>query len=179
MLFRSNNRFTYKNFDLNILIQGNQGGKVFFPLARHISTGSAWGQNQLAFWTRQWRPVNELPLAAYTENGKIDMSWDGKTPFGYGENFPSFNDYMFLSDATFIRIKNIALGYNLPVALCKRIGLGSARLYVSGDNLFTFTNYVGVNPETNSDGNGTTSAGADYSSYSLSRKYSIGIKITF
>ncbi len=172
------NRFSYKNFDLSILIQAIHGGKVAFMASRNLNTGDAWGVNQYAWWTREWRPTNELPLPT---NSNVDMSWNGKTPLGLGEKFPNWTDFLFLSDGSYVRVKNISLGYNLPPALCKRVGLKSARFYITGDNVFTFTDYMGVNPETNTDskGNSTTAAGIDYGTYPISRKYSIGINITF
>lgn len=171
-----NNRFNFKGFDLNILIQGVQGGKLFFAGARQMDIGTA-GTNQYSRWARCWKPVyseSENPLPATT----VDLSWDGKTPNPYGNN-PRYND-TWVYDATFIRIKNITVGYNLPKDLCRRFGMGNARIYMMGDNLFTWDNYPGVSTETNSYGDDVvTEPGVDYGTYPLTKKYSLGISVTF
>jgi len=171
-----NNRLNFKGFDLNILIQGVQGGKLFFAGARQMDIGTA-GTNQYSRWARCWKPLyseSENPLPATT----VDLSWDGKTPNPNGNN-PRYND-TWVYDATFIRIKNITVGYNLPKNLCKRFGIWNARIYMMGDNLFTWDNYPGVSTETNSYGDDVvTEPGVDYGTYPLTKKYSLGISVTF
>ena len=78
-----------------------------------------------------------------------------------------------------MRIKNITLSYTLPNDLLKKSFLKKAKVYVSLDNVATFDNYPGVSPETNSYGNSTTRAGVDYSTYPMSRKYTLGVNLVF
>ncbi len=171
-----NNRFSYKGFDLNILIQGAQGGKVFFAGARQMDVGVS-GTNQYSRWVRCWKPEyseSDNPLPETT----VDLSWDGKTPNPYGNN-PRYND-TWVYDATFIRIKNITVGYNLPKDLCRRFGIDNVRIYVMGDNIYTRNDYPGVSTETNSYGDDiVTEPGVDYGTYPLTKKYSLGINVTF
>jgi len=173
-----NNHFTYKSFDLNVLLQGSQGGKLFFLGTRHMDNG-AIGTNQFVRWVNCYKP--DRTPATIPSTSTVDMTWDGKTPYPFGNN-PAYND-TWLYDASFVRIKSITLGYNLPKSVCKTLHLVNGRVYIMGDNLFTWNNYPGSTPETNSygntTGNGTTSPGTDYATYPISRRYSVGINLTF
>ncbi len=172
------NRFSYKNFDLNILFQGSQGGKVFFLGRRHMDTG-ATGNNQFTRWVNCYKP--ERTPSAIPSGTTVDMSWDGKTPYPYGNN-PAYND-TWLYDASFIRLKSITFGYNLPKEVCNKLHIVAARFYLTGDNVYTWNNYPGATPETNSYGNTTgattTYQGMDYATYPMSRRYTFGINLTF
>ncbi len=171
------NRFSYKNFDLNILLQGIQGGEVFFVGSRHMDVGQIQGMNQLKRWVHSYKPDRSTGENPFPQNSKVDLSWDGKTMNRFGNN-PWFND-TWIYDGSFVRVKNITLGYNFTKELCKRIGIQGARVYIMGDNVFTWNHYPGATPETNSDGNDTTQPGTDYGTYPLARKYSLGINVTF
>ena len=171
------NKFSYNNFDLNILLQGSQGGDVFFLGRRHMDNGAA-GSNQFARWVNCYKP-DRTPATLPTTS--VDMKWDGETPYPFGNN-PAYND-TWLYDASFVRIKSITLGYNLPKAICSKIHSAGCRFYLTGDNLFTWNHYPGATPETNSYGNSTgatnTYQGMDYATYPMSRRYTLGINLTF
>jgi TonB-linked outer membrane protein, SusC/RagA family len=172
------NKFTYKNFDLNVLLQGSQGGKVFFLGRRHMDVGAA-GSNQFARWLNCYKP--ERTPSALPSGTTVDMTWDGKTPYPFGNN-PAYND-TWLYDASFVRIKSVTFGYNLPKAMCSKLHITAARFYLTGDNIFTWNHYPGATPETNSYGNSTgatnTYQGMDYATYPMSRRYTLGINLTF
>ncbi len=169
------NRFSYTGFDLNILIQGAHGGKIFFNGARHMDSGLP-DRGQFSRWVHCWKPEYESGQSAIPET-TVDMSWDGKTPYYYGNNV-QYND-TWLYNASFVRIKNLSLGYNLPQSLCNRLGIAKARVYIMGDNLYTWDHYPFSTPETSTYKNNTTSPGMDYGTYPISRKYSLGINLTF
>src|SRR5690606_3223419 len=102
---------------------------------------------------------------------------DGKTPNPVGKN--DNNDDRRVYDASYLRIKNITLGYSLPKNVFENSVLKDVRCYMSVDNLMTFDDYPGYSPETNSFGNSTTMMGVDYSTYPLSRRFVIGVTIEF
>ncbi|MGC1241562.1 MAG: SusC/RagA family TonB-linked outer membrane protein, partial [Chryseosolibacter sp.] len=79
----------------------------------------------------------------------------------------------FIEDGSYVRLKNVTLGYTLPAALAERVALKRARLYVSGQNLYTFTNYTGNDPELG------YATGIDLSVYPQARTISIGANLTF
>lgn len=77
----------------------------------------------------------------------------------------------WLEDASYVRLKNISLGYNLPKSLLTKIGIEKAKVFVSGENLLTFSGLDGVDPESPSDTRGAF--------YSNVKKISLGLKVSF
>jgi hypothetical protein len=84
----------------------------------------------------------------------------------------------WIEDGTFLRIKDVQLGYNLPNQLCKKIGLGNARIYLNASNLYCFTAYEGRDPENFMSTNPLTS-GVDNGAYSVPRSFTLGLQIGF
>jgi hypothetical protein len=81
-----------------------------------------------------------------------------------------------LQDASFVRIGDITLGYTLPTKIASRIGMHDTRLYVSGRNLKTWTDYIGYNPDANSPGvTSNVAMGVDYYAYPIARAFTFGI----
>jgi hypothetical protein len=81
----------------------------------------------------------------------------------------------FLEDGSFLRCKNMTLGYTFP-----RIkGLANLRVYASGNNLFTITKYSGFDPEVNSFGNANAQIGVDNLVYPVAKSYLMGVQVTF
>ena len=117
----------------------------------------------------------------------VDMSWDGKTPlpYGLGNNSPLNKDgQMHMTDmaiynASFLRIQNVSLTYKLPKKWLRKSHIQAAKVYVTAENLYTFTDYIG-NPDVNSySPNNPMVRGADYTTYPQSRKYIFGVNLTF
>ncbi|RIH62830.1 SusC/RagA family TonB-linked outer membrane protein [Mariniphaga sediminis] len=180
LIFGFNNQFKYKNFDLNILLQGQVGSKIWHIAWRYFDSGQYQGMNSLKHWVHSYKPdspTGEDPYPQHPFVSKVDLSSDGKSRMRFGNN-PSFSDWE-LYDASFLRIKNITLGYNFSKSISQRIGFDNIRIYVMSDNFYTWDKYIGPSPESTNWGNETTSAGVDNASYGLSRRYSFGIDLTF
>lgn len=183
VIYGMTNRFSYKGFELSVLLQGQIGGDVMFLGQRSLDYGKP-GDNQFSHWVRCWKPDY---ATIYGDRGDptpyflgVDMSWDGKTPNIYNRNSTYENNSdLRIYDTSYLRIKNITLSYTLPGSLLQKTFLKRAKVYVSLDNVATFDNYPGVSPETNSYGNTTTRAGVDYSTYPMSRKYTLGVNLVF
>ncbi|MEL7588240.1 MAG: TonB-dependent receptor [Prolixibacteraceae bacterium] len=180
VIYGITNTFQWKNFEFSALFQGQVGGDVMFLGQRQLDTGSAGSINQFRRWVHSWKPdyesiygEGENPIPAIEG---VDMSWDGKTPSPVGKN--DNNDDRRIYDGTFLRIKNITLTYTLPAQMLRRTIFKAARVYTSVDNLVTFDNYPGYSPETDSFGNGTTQSGVDYATYPLSRRFTLGVRVT-
>ncbi|MBR1575498.1 MAG: TonB-dependent receptor [Bacteroidales bacterium] len=186
------NKFVWKGFDLSIFIQGQFGGKVTFLGARQYDNGaggSTSSTNQFSHWLNGWKPdfdalygEDENPIPReYLEAHGISMEWDGTTPnICYGKY--SQNDTRRLYDATYVRIKNVTLGYDFPMKALHAKHIKALRAYLSADNLKTFSDYPGFNPEANdtsAGGNNTTRQGIDYSTYPLCRRLILGVNIKF
>ncbi len=156
-IFSMNNRFEYKGFDLNIFLQGVYGNDIY-NANRIWNEGMAVAYNQSTKTLNRWTgegTSNSMPRAVFDDPNK---------------NSRPSNRY--IEDGSYLRIKNVTLGYNLPKSWYERFHVSSARLYISGTNLYTFSSYEGFDPEV-----GIT--GIDNSVYPVTRTISIGANISF
>ena len=159
------NEFDYGNWNLSFLLQGVQGSEVLNLVNRHIGN-NAGNFNQWADHVDRWRSE------ANPGSGTHPIAHRGA---GSYNNRPS--DYQ-VDDASYLRLRNATLGYNFPEDV-----LGNAikrlRVYVSGTNLFTITDYVGYNPEANNQEDNLLVQGEDYGTYPLQRTFTLGVNINF
>lgn len=160
------NSFAYKGFDLNIFIQSSVGNDKFSYTLLEANTFYAQN-NASTLALERWTPSNTSSNIPRAQNG-------GNRKFSS----------RFVYDGGYVRFKNIAFGYNLPSAVIDKLNISKFRVYVSAQNLLTFTSYPGVDPEnaykTNNstlDRNGTL--GFDYGSYPTTKSYTIGLNIGF
>jgi TonB-linked SusC/RagA family outer membrane protein len=161
------NRFNYRNFDLSFFIQGVEGREILNLTARHMRNGEA-NFNSYAVLNNRWRsPENP-------GNGEYPRA-DRTTGTHGNNNRPS--SYQ-VEDGSYIRIKRVTLGYNLPADLIGKYAR-SARIYGSVNNLAIFTDYTGFNPEVSLQANSSLTPGEDYGAYPLSRTIQLGLDITF
>lgn len=163
------NTFSYKNFDLSILLTAQTGGKILGLIGRAIDRPSQGPQtNAFAHWKNAWWSEED--------------PGDGKTPNPLSSTTGATIDSRWLYSSDYLSIKNITLGYIIPV---KKSIISNARVYISAENLATFTSYDGgYSPEAANSGysgapGGGTALGLDYSSYPLARTYTIGLNLTF
>jgi len=166
-VFGITNSMQYKNFELNILLDGSYGGYVVNQFDRAISLNRQLENTTLRAAANRWQS-EEKP-------------GDGRTPRA-GSKYLSTNittNDRYVFETSFIRIRNISLGYVLPKSILQKIRVQSLRVFVTVTNLHTFTNYPGWNPEGNTNGDNATSNGYDLGSYPVSRNSSIGISLGF
>jgi TonB-linked SusC/RagA family outer membrane protein len=150
----------WKNFDLTVFLYGSYGQKIFV---------NGWGmqpfnQNSVPTtdWLNAWTPQNPsttMPMIYLTGTGNIS-------------NNASTNSTYYLKDASFLRIKNVQLGYNLPATYAKRIAMSSLRLYFAADNLATFSKFPGLDPE-------RIVTNTRYVSHPQNRVLSFGVRAVF
>ena len=154
-IFAVNNSFAYKGFDLSIFLQGVYGNKIFN--ANNIYQESmAIAENQTARTLERWEgpgTSDYMPRAIYGD-----------------PNQNSRASTRYIEDGSYMRIKNITLGYTFSKQIVQRFKLSSLRLYASCQNLHTFTKYSGFDPEVGVNG-------VDYSVYPVTRTISIGINL--
>lgn len=161
------NTLTWKNFDLNVIAQGVSGGQITNALLRFQDTftGRANGTIRLA---NRWRSESD------PGDGQNPRVTTNTVPGGLRE-FSSRHIF----DASYFRIRTVTLGYTLPTALAQKARLQTARVYVSGQNLATFTRYFGYSPEANQGGDGVNSLGIDQGTYPLPRTFTVGVNLGF
>ncbi|MFV0313165.1 MAG: SusC/RagA family TonB-linked outer membrane protein [Dysgonomonas sp.] len=155
--FSMNNSFAYKNFDLQIFLQGVAGNDIY-NANRIWQEGMAVPQNQTAKVLDRWTgegTSNSVPRAVYSDPNKNARHSD-----------------RFVEDGSYLRIKNLTLGYTLPQAISKKAYLQTVRMYMSCQNLYTFTKYSGFDPEVGANG-------IDLSTYPLTRTISFGVNVKF
>ncbi len=159
----------YKNFDVSIFFQGTYGNKIYSQLNQDIE-GFYRG------FTVTQRYFNNRWTGEGTSNTQPRPSWNAKS----NNAIPSSR---FLEDGSYLRLKNLQLGYSIPEKTIKGIGLSKARLYLSGTNLLTLTKYSGLDPEmtvsNNSRNEGDGAAGIDWGTYPPAMTIMFGIDITF
>ncbi|MFP5039532.1 SusC/RagA family TonB-linked outer membrane protein [Parasediminibacterium sp. JCM 36343] len=154
------NTFTYKSVELTIFLQGQQGNKVL---------------NLNKYYTETVQQANK---ATYIKN-----SWTGEGTSnilpGVALGYTRFIDNTIIEDGSYLRIKTVTLGYNLPENsfLVKRAKLRSLKVYATATNLYTFTHYSGYDPEVGSYNNNQFAQGIDYGAYPVSKSLLIGLKI--
>lgn len=160
-----NNSLQYKNFDLNFFIQGSQGNDIYsFTLMELELMGGVANSTTKAL--DRWTPTNTNTDVPKANSGRARIS-----------------STRWIMDGSYIRMKNISLGYKVPQFVLRQLGLASARIYVSGQNLFTITDYRGYDPEVNYNTGGNTNSnrnlGLDYGSYPNAKSYTVGLQVTF
>ncbi|MCH8515921.1 MAG: TonB-dependent receptor [Cyclobacteriaceae bacterium] len=158
------NNFKYKNWDLTVFFQGSYGNDIFNG-SRIFIESMKGNDNQSADIERRWRQpgdITDIPRAT--------------------ESDPNINNRIssrFIEDGSYLRLKNLTLGYNLPSDLIRSWGLSRCRVYFSGQNLLTFTNYSGLDPEVNYSGVSNQVFGTDFFTYPQARTYTLGINVDF
>lgn len=164
-IYGINNSFSFKGFDLNISIQGTQGGEIL-NLSRRFFENLEGNQNQLTTILNRWRSESD------PGNGIVPRA-NARTA---GQN--NAVSSRWVEDGSYLRIQNVTLGYRLPASVINRLKLQQVRIYLSAQNLYTWTDYLGYNPEV-SNYEGPLTGGVDYGAFPLARTLSAGINIGF
>lgn len=167
--FGLNTEFNYKNLDLSIFVAGAYGQELYYQIATDIEGFYRPFNLTKRYYDERWTGEG-------TSNTQPRASWSAK-----GNNTkPSTR---FLEDGSFIRVKNIQLGYNFPEKLTSKFKMDKLRIYISASNVFTFTKYPGLDPEfstsDNSKGEGDLASGIDWGTYPNAVSITMGVQITF
>lgn len=147
----------WKGFDLNLFLQGVTGNKVFDATYRTDVFSGNFPSWMLDRWTGEGTS-NKYPIL---KNGDA-TNWQVSD--------------LYICDGSYLRVKNLSLGYTLPKQLTQKLSISHLRFYVMAENLITWTKYWGFDPEISSGG---TSLGVDYGVYPQARTYTIGITLSF
>ena len=147
----------WKGFDFMFMLQGTKGNDIYDATLR-----------------TDVRPAN---LPSYMLNRWTGPGTSNKYPrFVVGDATNWQSSDLYITDGSYLRLKNIQLGYTLPANLTRRIFVNKLRLFVAAENLITFTKYAGYDPEISSGG---TSLGVDYGVYPQSRTFTVGFNLGF
>lgn len=180
------NNFDYKGIELSFMLQAVVGGEIW---------------NQQTRFSKFWNDSRNSYAQSFNYWRSADNPGDGKTfkPYatypattqGKASYIQGYSDY-WMENGTYLRIKNIRLGYRLPQTLVNKIGLKSLRVYANAENVYVFSDYIGfdpanstysVSPSTKAGANGGSSStpqglmlGADYGAYPIPFMLTFGIK---
>lgn len=158
---------SYKNFTFAAFAQGVQGSQIFNYVRYWTDFQTFQGNRSTRMLYDSWKP------------GKTDA----KLPLlRSGDASSSVPSTYFLEDGSYLRIKNIQVGYNLPLKWISRASMSTAHIYLQGQNLFTFTKYTGLDPEINlrgySEGN-DRQIGVDEGAYPTAKNLLFGLNVSF
>jgi TonB-linked SusC/RagA family outer membrane protein len=155
---------TYKQFDISTVIYGSFGNNVL-NYTRYFQDFYPQFQNakSIPLLTQSWLPTRTNTKYPIVENGSY-FSTNGV-----------INDF-YNEDGSYVRVKQLSVGYTISPATLKRYGIEKARVYLQGANLFTFTKYSGLDPEV---AGSSVSFGVDYGNYPPSKTFNIGVSLTF
>ena len=156
-IFALGNSFAWKGFDLNIFLQGVKDNDIF-NANRIYQEGMSVAQNQTIAVLDRWTGAgtsNHFPRAVFNDPNKNSRVSD-----------------RFIEDGSYLRVKNVNFGYTLPAAFTTKARIQSARIYISAQNLFTFTDYSGFDPE-------VPASGIDLNVYPVTKTISAGISLLF
>ena len=162
------NEFSYKNWDLNIVVDGVSGNEIYNTGKQNLQA-MRFFENQSADIVNRWRnpgDITEIPRATLVdENGNADIN------------------SRWVEDGSFLRIRDISLSYNFDKNVLDALNISSLRLYGNIKNWFTFTDYTGYSPEVNRALAGVdktaTTQGVDYGTFPQSKTFSVGLNIEF
>lgn len=164
-----NNHFSYKNFTLNISLQGSYGNDILSE-ARVGATNGRGTRLRMYSIMRDYWISPEKPGA-----GTSNSFRPNDTPTG--NNRGSWND-RYVDTGTFMRINNMTLGYLLPSKIVSKLTLSSLRIYVSSNNPFTFSKNTSFNPEVSARSN-NLQPGNDLNDYPIPKSVMIGVNVVF
>lgn len=146
-------------FDFNMFLYAAIGQEIYDATRRYDMNGTNYRADWLNRWTGEGTS-NYYPRVTFVDNNL---------------NMKTVSDF-FIHDGSFVRLRNITLGYTLPKNITQALKLSKLRFYVSSENLFTFTKYEGFDPEI---GGGVFSNGVDHGIYPQARTFMTGINVTF
>lgn len=157
------NTLSYKGFGLFVFLQGTYGNDML-NVTRIETEGMIDPKNQSIAVLNRWQQpgdITNIPVASFgnTDNSRVSTR--------------------FIEDASYLRFKTISLSYNLPQQVLEKLGVSALRIYGTGENIFTITNYSGFDPEVNAFGGSNTIQGIDFGTYPQTRNLILGLSVTF
>ncbi|WP_341837207.1 TonB-dependent receptor [Chitinophaga pollutisoli] len=157
------NNFTYGGFDLNVFFQWSYGNDILNANRIEFEGGDVVRNylNMFKSFENRWTPENQTN-ELYRVGGQGPQVYSSRT----------------IEDGSYLRLKTVALGYTIPPAVLRRAHIKALRLYAAAQNLYTWTNYTGLDPEVSVRHSALT-PGFDWSAYPKARTLTLGLDLTF
>jgi len=167
---------SYKNLGLNVFGAGSQGNDIYNYVRYFADFNTFQGNRSKRALHEAWQPTNPQ---------SDPSTWVAANPnatapiMDANDQVSSRPSSYFLEDGSFFRIKNVQLTYTFDKKLLSNFGMSSARLYVQGQNLVTFTKYTGLNPEIQGGSRSDNTLGFDGGYMPVARTYTLGLNVSF
>jgi hypothetical protein len=160
--------FYYRNLDFSVFFYGIQDADIYNTQRRDLESFESQDldHNKSADWAANFYS-EENPSTEYLRLDPNDSNSNTRISTWWVE------------DASFLRVKDVQLGYTLPMNMAENLSITKARIYISAVNIFTFTNYSGYDPESPLNTNEPTLPGVDANNYPLPRTITAGIQLNF
>ena len=162
------NEFSYKNFDLNVVIDGSYGNEIYNTGKQNLQS-MRFSEQQSADVANRWRnpgDQTDMPRATLVDS-----------------NLNSFINTRWIEDGSYLRVRDISLSYNFGQNVVEKLSISGLRIYGNLKNWFTITNYTGYSPEVNRSLGGVDSValtqGVDYGTYPQAKTFSVGLNVEF
>ncbi|WP_242083258.1 SusC/RagA family TonB-linked outer membrane protein [Aestuariivivens sediminis] len=155
-----NNTFTYKNWDLSVFFQWSYGNDIYNATKVRLNGVQPWMNIDQAYFENHWTPEN--PNNSYPAYGAIDQQ---------------IASSYYVEDGSYLRLRTVSIGYKLPKEITDKLGINSLKFNLIGNNLATWTNYTGWDPEVNF--NNPLLTGFDRIAYPRARNFTFSLTATF
>lgn len=173
------NTFTYKGFELNAFLYFTKGNDIlnmqeFFLVHGGVQNGIGFFTRQLDRWTKPG-DITDIPkMTKYTKNPELNNS-PANNYTGQVANLSS----RYLEDGSFLRLRNVSISYDLPKSFVSKLKLNRAKVGFSATNLWTWTNYGGLDPEVSAQSTNQNTAGYDWATIPQPRTFEFVLNLTF
>jgi TonB-dependent starch-binding outer membrane protein SusC len=159
------NQINFKSFDLNAFVQFSMGNDIFNGNRIYMDQYGSGGDNHTTRALDRWTPTN-------TNTTEPRAVWGDP-------NLNTRDSDRFIEDGSYVRLKNVVLGYTLPTSLSSKMGFRTTRIYLQGQNLITSTDYSGFDPEVNYGGQTAITRGTDFYTMPQARTLTFGLNVGF
>lgn len=194
--FGFNNLFAYQGFELSVYISGSYGNKLMNYVGRTLTEMTSGWSNQLSTAVDRAKLAPIDPNKTYpfvnSSGTTINNWWDdidnvrvsnpgGEVPRAVAGD-PNENTRVsdrYIEDGSYLRVKNLSLGYNIPAAAVRRLGVDNIKVYVNLQNMWTLTRYTGLDPEVGASQTNDNVFGLDNGRYPAARVYTFGLNFAF
>jgi TonB-dependent starch-binding outer membrane protein SusC len=162
------NNFSYKGINLEVFFQYQGGNQAFNGDWYNLYAAGSGANNQLVSqYTDRWRNPGDMT--------NVPRPFQGGIIDGFDQLQGNFGSTQFLSDASYVRLKQVTLSYNLPMSVVSKIGLNKVNIFAQGLNLLTWTKFDGIDPEVVSNNNST--GVSSFGAYPLGKQFMAGLTI--
>lgn len=174
------NNFSYKQFDLSIFLNWSWGNDIYNASKLYYTLGDRDNKNGLDQLNNRWSTIddNGMKVTDPAQLAEMNKGASMARVDELNQNGLRLHSWA-IEDGSFLRISNVSLGYNVPKKWLRKVKIAKCRVYATANNLYTFTNYSGFDPEVNIKNSTGLTPGLDYGAYPRNTSYVFGMNLSF